>query len=309
MKPKTFISIGECMVELQSAANGLYRLGFAGDTLNTAWYVRALTRPNRVVVDYLTAIGTDQLSSEMKRFLDSNGIGTAHIKQILDRTVGLYLITLAEAERSFTYWRSQSAARLLAADEARLRAALSNADYIYFSGITLAILSPEHRANFLAVLSDKKLAGATIVFDTNSRRKLWPSDVTMMEAMAEGYKVTTLALPTFDDEKAVFGDSNPADCLKRIADYGVREIVVKDGPNPCLVFANNEQNSMAPEPVQAVIDTTGAGDSFNAGYIAARLAEKDPAQASKFAHRVSGRVICGRGALLDMSGFSDLVLN
>ncbi len=111
---KTFISIGECMAELQARDDGLYRLGFAGDTLNTAWYMRALTRAQDVAVDYVTAVGSDQLSSKMLAFLKANGVGTRFIKEVSDRTVGLYLITLTGAERNFTYWRSASAARLLA---------------------------------------------------------------------------------------------------------------------------------------------------------------------------------------------------
>ncbi len=117
---KTFISIGECMAELQATDEGLYRLGFAGDTLNTAWYMRALTRPSNVAVDYVTAVGADSLSSKMLAFLKANGVGTRFIKEISDRTVGLYLITLTGAERNFTYWRSASAARLLAEDKAAL---------------------------------------------------------------------------------------------------------------------------------------------------------------------------------------------
>ena len=309
MKKKTFISVGECMVELQSATNELYRLGFAGDTLNTAWYVRALTQSENVAVDYLTVIGTDQLSQSMKVFLNSHGIGTHLIRQIPNRTVGLYLITLAEAERSFTYWRDHSAAKLLADDEPFLRSALSSADYIYFSGITLAILSPEHRANFLSVLNSLKLAGTTVVFDSNSRRRLWSSDTAMKESMIKGYKVSTLALPTFDDEQSMFGDNQPIDCLKRIASYGVSEIVVKDGPKPCLVMANDELITVAPELVEGIVDTTGAGDSFNAGYIVSRLAHKTPIDAAKFAHKIAGRVICVRGALLDMTKFQDIILN
>ena len=294
------------MGELQSTVDGLYRLGFAGDTLNTAWYVRALTSPDQVSVDYLTAIGTDQLSSEMHNFLDENRIGTEYIKRISERTIGLYLITLDGAERSFTYWRSQSAARLLAEDPTLLRAALAKADTIYFSGITLAILSSEHRSNLLAVLKERQLDGATIVFDSNSRRKLWASDAAMMEAMTEAYKITTIALPTFEDERAVFGDRTPDDSMKRIADYGVSESVVKDGPNPCLVYAAGEHRFVSPAAVSGIVDTTGAGDSFNAGYIAAKLAGMTPTRAAEFAHLVAGRVICGRGALLEMTIFKDL---
>ena len=308
MSKKTFISVGECMAELQAASDGLYRLSFAGDTLNTAWYMRALTNSSRVSVDYLTSIGTDQLSQKMLTFLNAGGIGTRFISEISDRTVGLYLITLTGTERNFTYWRNASAARLLAEDEKALRAALKQADVIYFSGVTLAILSPKHRKSFLSVLRKMKARDVMIAFDTNTRRRLWPSDATMKKAMIEGYKVATLALPTFDDDRAVFGDYTPAETIKRIASYGVREIVVKDGAKSCLVFANNEQTSFLPEPVSDVVDTTGAGDSFNAGYIAARLAEKSPWQAAEFAHRVAGRVICGRGALLDMVGFRDLAL-
>src|SRR5688572_22095530 len=119
---KTFISIGECMAELQATDEGLYRLGFAGDTLNTAWYMRALTRAANVTVDYSTAVGTDSLSSKMLAFLKANGVGTRFISEISDRTVGLYLITLTGAERNFTYWRSASAARLLAESEEALTA-------------------------------------------------------------------------------------------------------------------------------------------------------------------------------------------
>ena len=307
MKQKTFISIGECMAELQAREDGLYRLGFAGDTLNTAWYMRALTRPQDVAVDYVTAVGTDPLSAKMLAFLKANGVGTRFIQEVSDRTVGLYLITLTGAERSFTYWRSSSAARLLAADKDVLNAALSHADAIYFSGITLAILSPAHRRNLLSVLREMKARGATIAFDSNARRRLWPSDGAMRSAMIAGYKVSTLALPTFSDDQALFGDATPADCAKRIAGYGVKEIVVKDGGHPCVVSVGTNLFSVTPEQVQDIVDTTGAGDSFNAGYLAARISGQEPLDAAKLGHRVAGRVIRKRGALLAMASFSDLV--
>jgi 2-dehydro-3-deoxygluconokinase len=303
----TFISIGECMAELQATDEGLYRLGFAGDTLNTAWYIRALTRPSKVAVDYVTAVGADSLSSKMLAFLKASGVGTRFIKEVSDRTVGLYLITLTGAERNFTYWRSASAARLLAENKEALSAVLSHADTIYFSGITLAILSPAHRRNFLSVLHEMKSRGATIAFDSNARRRLWPSDRAMKTAMIEGYKASTLALPTFSDDQAVFGDATPADCAKRISGYGVKEIVVKDGGNPCVVSLDTNLFSVTPKPIQDIVDTTGAGDSFNAGYLAARMSHHEPLEAAKLGHRVAGRVIGERGALLAMASFSDLV--
>ena len=121
-----------------------------------------------------------------------------------------------------------------------------------------------------------KSRGAIIAFDSNARRRLWPSDGAMKAAMIEGYKVCTLALPTFSDDQALFGDATPTECAKRIAGYGVKEIVVKDGGNPCVVALGADLFSVAPEPVQDIVDTTGAGDSFNAGYIAARMSNREP---------------------------------
>jgi 2-dehydro-3-deoxygluconokinase len=129
----------------------------------------------------------------------------------------------------------------------------------------------------------------------------------MKAAMIEGYKVSTLALPTFSDDQALFGDATPMDCAKRVASYGVKEIVVKDGGNPCVVSVDTDLFSVAPEPVQDIVDTTGAGDSFNAGYLAARMSNNVPLDAAKLGHRVAGRVIRERGALLAMASFSDLV--
>jgi 2-dehydro-3-deoxygluconokinase len=308
MKQKTFISIGECMAELQARDDGLYRLGFAGDTLNTAWYMRALAGPQDVAVDYVTAVGTDPLSAKMLAFLKANGVGTRFIREISDRTMGLYLITLSGAERSFTYWRSISAARLLAENREILVASLAQADAIYFSGITLAILSPAHRRNLLAVLQEMKSRGAIVAFDSNARRRLWPSDHAMKTAMIAGCKACTVALPTFSDDQVLFGDATTADCAKRISGYGVKEIVVKDGGNPCLVALDANLHSVAPEAVHDVVDTTGAGDSFNAGYLAARISGQEPLAAAKLGHRVAGRVIRERGALLAMASFSDLVV-
>jgi 2-dehydro-3-deoxygluconokinase len=306
---KTFISIGECMAELQATEDGLYRLGFAGDTFNTAWYMKALTRAADVTVDYATAVGTDSLSSKMLAFLKANNVGTRFIKEISDRTVGLYLITLTGAERNFTYWRSTSAARLLAENKKALSAALLQADVIYFSGITLAILSPAHRQNLLAVLREMKSRGAIIAFDSNARRRLWPSDRAMKTAMIEGYKAATLALPTFSDDQTLFGDSTPADCARRIAGYGVKEVIVKDGSNPCVASLETILFTVAPEPVQDIVDTTGAGDSFNAGYLAARMFNREPLEAAKLGHSVAGRVIRERGALLAMASFADLIVD
>ena len=109
----SFLALGECMVELAQTGDNLYRRGFAGDTFNTAWYARRLL-PADWQVSYGTCLGKDAVSDEMLAFFDAQRINTDSVRRLNDRTVGLYMISLNAGERSFSYWRSQSAARLLA---------------------------------------------------------------------------------------------------------------------------------------------------------------------------------------------------
>ncbi|MBW8285647.1 MAG: sugar kinase, partial [Rhizobium sp.] len=113
MGNKLFLSIGEAMVELSQAEGGLWRMGFAGDTLNTAWYARACLSADWEVA-YFTRLGHDPFSERMQEFLQDSAISTRFIERDPERTVGLYAIELHDGERSFSYWRGQSAARRLA---------------------------------------------------------------------------------------------------------------------------------------------------------------------------------------------------
>ncbi|MCM5555935.1 sugar kinase [Pleomorphomonas sp. NRKKF1] len=295
------------MVELSPTGDGLYRQGFAGDTLNTAWYVRALTSGNGRKVRYVSAVGSDALSDTMFGFLADAGIDTHSMTRFEDRTVGLYLITLTGAERSFTYWRRDSAARRLASDVGRLKAALDGVGVAYFSGITLAILEPEDRVRLLSVLSTFRERGGEVVFDPNIRPRLWSDRETMARVTTDGYRAATIALPTFPDEADVYGDASPSDTANRIAALGVREVVVKNGSDPVLLrVAGDSDATIAARTEVQPIDTTGAGDSFNGGYIAARLAGRSPIEAARLGHAVAARVIRHRGALAPFTSVADL---
>ncbi len=309
MNKLKFRSIGECMAELQLAKDGLYSLAFGGDTLNTSWYVRALASLEKLEVEYVTAVGADPLSVRLLEFLNSKAIGTNFVRHVKDRNLGLYLISLTGAERSFTYWRDSSAAKLLAEDRSHLEQALSGADVIYFSGITLAILSPQHRKVLLEHLQKLKAGGTKIAFDSNTRPRLWASQDEMREATILACRAATIALPTFPDEQVLFGDASPADCARRIAGYGVGEVMVKDGANASCGLVNDEMFEVAPPKVSGVVDTTGAGDSFNAGYLVGRMSGMEPKPAASLGHNVAGRVICHRGALVDPTVFADLRLD
>jgi 2-dehydro-3-deoxygluconokinase len=305
---EVFASIGECMVELSPAGDGLYRRGFAGDTLNTAWTVRALTDPGALAVRYVSAVGDDALSRSMVRFIADAGIDTGGLAVRTGRTVGLYMITLTGAERSFTYWRDTSAARTLAADPAALAASLADVSTAYLSGITLAILPADDRRTLLDTLRTVRQRGGRVVFDPNVRMRLWTGPDECRSWITEGYRIASLALPTWPDERDLFGDDTPKATIDRVTALGVPEIAVKNGEEPALVAADGAIAEVRASTVTDPVDTTGAGDSFNAGYLAGRIAGLSPVEAAGLGHRVAGRVIMVRGALLPAADLADLAV-
>lgn len=290
------VSIGECMLELSGRGGEEWRMGFAGDTLNTLWALRALTGSERVA-NYISAFGDDPFSKDQIEFFQKNDIGIGQSPIVAGARPGLYAITLAGAERSFTYWRSDSAARKLASDPERLAKSLEGQALAYFSGITLAILEPAARQVLFDALRAARGAGSIIAFDPNYRPRLWTSPDLAKAAFDEALGLCDIALPTFPDEQALYGDASPEATAQRLGKVGVKEIVIKNGELAALVCHDGASQAVPAIHVANPIDTTGAGDSFNGSYLAARLAGFQPHEATTRAHAVAAAVVQVRGAL------------
>jgi 2-dehydro-3-deoxygluconokinase len=293
-----FLSIGECMVEFAREADGRYGRRFGGDTLNTAVYAAR----SGVSAGYATALGSDPYSDKIRALCDTESIETGTILTVKGRMPGLYLIETDEhGERSFFYWRDRAPARerFELPDEARVTAAMKAAKIVYFSGITLSLYSPAGLDRFHAALGEARAGGTRIAFDGNYRPSGWGGDAANARPVfARFLKLVDIALPSFDDEVALWGDSDPQATLKRLAGHGIGEIALKNGPAGALIAdADGSRAVPVPEWVEPV-DTTAAGDSFGGAYLAARLKGETPEAAALAGHRMAGHVIRHRGAVV-----------
>lgn len=294
-------SIGECMIELGQAGQGLMRQGYGGDTLNTAVYLRRSLPEEAGIVAYVTALGNDVFSDEMIKGWTAEGIDCRHVARLEGRLPGLYVIrTDAKGERSFLYWRNDAAAREVFAGEAgaaRL-AGLDDFDLLYLSGISLAILPEADRARLIAWLAERRRQGATVAFDPNYRPRLWPDGAVARDVMTATASAASIVLPSFADEQALFGDADPRATLERLHGLGVEEVIVKDGVAPIHFRMDGEAFQALPIRVSDAVDTTGAGDSFNGGYLAARVLGQSIAQAVDAASRLAAIVVRHHGAVV-----------
>ncbi len=302
MEAQTVYAIGECMIELQRSLTGQgmdYRFG--GDTLNAAVYMSRLLDPAKLRVAYVTGLGVDGMSAEMLASWEREGIDTSAVQRLPDRLPGIYMIeTDPSGERRFHYWRKDSAARhwLEAPEAGKVLVQLANARMVYLSGISLAILLDADRELLISALAQCRARGGSVVFDNNYRPRLWESAQAAASVYRRVLAHTDIALLTLDDEHAIHGVETAREVVERTRGHGVREVVVKCGAEPCVVWADGQLHEVAPEPVPDVVDTTAAGDSFGAAYMAARLSGQDPAAAARAGHRLAGAVIRHRGAII-----------
>jgi 2-dehydro-3-deoxygluconokinase len=286
------------MVELARGADGRFGLAYGGDTFNTAVY---LARSGADVA-YMTALGDDAYSRGILDLADDEGVKADLIQIVPGRMPGLYLIeTTASGERTFSYWRDRSPARevfdtKLNGDQLKL---ITAAKLIYVSGITLSLYSDDALGRLHAVIMTARQLGATFAMDGNFRPRGWGGDLDRAKTVFERFwSMADIALPTFEDEQMLWGDTSPDATIDRLKKLGVQEIVVKSGPDGAhLSHRGTATHVPIPAPVTP-IDTTAAGDGFNAGYLAARLKGTTPAACALAGHHVAAIVIQHRGAIV-----------
>jgi len=292
--------IGECMVELQKTGE-FYKQSFGGDTLNTALYLSRLTAQHQVTTSYITGLGQDNFSQAMLSAWQDENINVDLVYQSATKQPGLYTIeTDSEGERSFQYWRDDAAAKfwLLENDVATIQAQLNQQDLIYLSGISLAILPDEAREILFSLLLSCKSNGVKIAFDNNYRPRLWESKEKAQAIYQQMLALTDIAFITFDDDVLLFDDQTEQQSIERTQALGVSEIVMKRGSDDCFVITGQTQISVPSQKVTNIIDTTAAGDSFSAGYLAKRILGGTQAQSANAGHLLASQVIQHAGAII-----------
>lgn len=289
------------MIELIAKGDQQANLGVAGDTYNTAVYLSKLSNQAELEVSYVTALGQDSFSKRILETIKNYGINTSYIEQREDSIPGLYAIeTDAEGERSFSYWRSQSAARTMFQEPCKITTdMLLELDVIYLSGISIAILPTETRTLLFDFFSQFKEKGGKVVFDNNYRPSLWESMEIARASITKMWELADIALPSLDDELALFNETSEQEVFDRLAKAGVEFGALKRGSQgPASLGQAVKQQTY--ELTSKVVDTTAAGDSFNAGFLNNHLIGGSLEESMMAGHNLASKVIQASGAIVEI---------
>jgi 2-dehydro-3-deoxygluconokinase len=291
--------VGEPLVELREDPPGTPHQGFGGDALNLAVSLKRESPDLDVLL--VSAVGDGSDSEALLALCRDEGIDVSLLRRVAGAELGRYRVSVdAAGERSFTYDRSTSPFRGVLDDDDVFPDG-SVVDVLCFSGIAMAVLHDAGRRALLAYMTAVHERGGMVVYDPNHRPALWGDDEARAWTGRIVPNVDVLLASTEDGRRLTDADA-PAAIADAFRAMGVREVVVTDGANPCVLAVDDVTLDVAPIVPRQVVDTTAAGDAFDAGYLAARLRGGSPSESAAAGHAAAAEAVGHRGALAPRPG-------
>ena len=291
-------SIGEAMIEISNIKNSLYNQSFAGDTLNFCNYLDK----KKLNAFFLSAIGKSEINQSLLDFVKSKKISTKYIKKINQFEVGLYLIKNKDnGEKQFFYWRDESAAKhyFNNIDFLNLYKELKNFDYIYFSGITLSIIHISKLNNFIKLLNLLKSKKIKIVFDFNIRPSRW-NKKNLNIFLDSVLKFVDICFLSGEDMNYWKNKNNIKSYEQIVRKYKLKHSIFRKNAKFTYVFLNKTRYVFKNKLLKTVVDTSGAGDGFNAAYLSNFIVNNDPVLALKAGSSLGSKIVMKKGAIVDV---------
>lgn len=305
--------VGEAMLELVNKENNTLAKSFAGDVYNTAVYMKRAYP--KLTSGFMSAVGEDVLSSEFITQSLSESLDMDNVAISKERHLGTYMVVNdATGERSFIYWRNDSAAKFTLSSLSEAQLERIHNDYtesgvVFFSGITLAILKPDEREIFWRLLTKMQAAGALVIFDPNYRPALWENVETAKKETEKAFSLSDWLMPGLDDFKSLYSMNTVEECLAFCEQFAFSELVLKQGEKSVHVINGDGHKEFEIVKSDKVVDTTSAGDAFNGIYLGSRLQGLSPQTSTKLANYAASKVIETPGAIMPATLFAEYWAN
>jgi 2-dehydro-3-deoxygluconokinase len=269
MRPEV-LTLGEAMavvypsapVPLDQATS--LTLNIAGAEANVAIALSRLGQHVR----FLSRLGDDPFGRLIRHTLRTEGVETSYVLDDPSAPTGVFFREwLADGLRRNYYYRAHSAASRLAPEDIPPQA-FTGIRLLHLTGITPA-LSPSCAASVAYAIEQAHRHGALVSFDPNYRPQLWDPETAravLIPLMAQA----DMLLMSHEDAQVLLGcDDDKA--LARGAALGARIVVLRMAERGACALVEGKITSVPAEPVEAVVDPVGAGDGFNAGFLAGWL--------------------------------------
>lgn len=295
---KKICSVGECMMEFSNLEKNSYNQSIAGDTLNFSSYLDK----NIFNSFYLTAIGSSDISSSVLNFLKQRKINVNLVKRISTHEIGLYLIKNNNSgEKKFYYWRDNSAAKFFFNNKniKYYYNKLKFFNYLYFTGITLSLFNKTRRSQFVKLITFLKKRKIQIIFDLNIRISRWDKkelDIALSQILSK----IDILFASGEDLSVWKGDKSLKMFKKILEKYKISHGIYRKNAQFNYSFLNNKKYLIKNKVLRNVIDTSGAGDGYNAAYISNFANHRNPQYALENASKIGAKIVMKKGAIVNV---------
>jgi 2-dehydro-3-deoxygluconokinase len=296
------VALGEPLVELSATEMGPlssvthFKVGCGGDTSNFA--VAACRLGGRA--GYISRVGEDPFADILYDCWKKEGVDCSKVTRDRGGATGIYFTSRESGCHHFTYYRQHSAASRMEPDDLPVEY-IRKARWLHVSGISQAISSSAAKTVDLAVDAARE-AGLVISYDPNLRLKLWPLEKARAAIRRMAARADVL-LPSYEDALALTEEKRPEAIVSHYLSLGCRLVILKMGADGALLGEKSSADRCGAkiEKISAfsveVVDASGAGDTFDAAFVVARLEGHPVVECVRFANAAGAMVAAGIGTI------------
>ena len=245
-------------------------------------------------VSFIGTVGDDGFGRSVIEDFINEGVNVDHVRQVNDAYTSLVLaVILPDGDRDIFVWPDSGGAHtFLGPDDIREDMFIS-AGWLHTSGLCLRELPV--RESQLKAMRLAHEAGMKVSLDLNLRLESWGMDQSLKRVFEEAIRYSQVVFGNGMEEIVPFTGELTIESGSKALSGGKRTVIARQGPKGALVVAPGGQ-FFGPAFSVDVVDTLGAGDAFNGGFIAARLANKDLEEAVRWGNAVAALKIGKPGA-------------
>ncbi|MBF9061416.1 carbohydrate kinase, partial [Rhodobacterales bacterium HKCCSP123] len=252
---------GEALIDMLPRKTEAGEAAFApypgGSVFNTAVAAARLG----VKTGFFSGLSTDLFGERLAAVLTAAGVDSA-LAARSDRPTTLAFVTLTDGQASYAFYDENTAGRMLApADLPELPEAVTA---VFFGGISLAV---EPCAEAYAALAGRATADRLVMLDPNIRPGFIADEVRFRERMDRMLAAADVVKISDEDLAWLMGEGALADRAARLLEKGPALILVTEGAEGVTAYGAGDPLRVPARRVE-VVDTVGAGDTFNAGFLA-----------------------------------------
>lgn len=301
MKPE-IIGIGEVLIDFISTEPVSYleastfKKCFGGAPMNTIVGAARLG----AVTGAITVVGNDPFGQFLLKELKGNGVDISHvkIKENIRTTLAFVVNEPETGERTFIFYRAPwvkgTSVDMILPEDIDYEY-ISSAKILHVSGFALS-RNPSRKAILSAIIYAKR-SGVKISFDPTLRLDVWSSENTIKKVYGKVLKLSEIAMFSREEAEFIFRTKKPEEAADRALKYGVEIVGIKLGKMGSLIKTKDGRSIYTPAFRVKAIDTTGAGDGWNAGLLVGLLKCWDLEKCAMVANAVGALVVTKHGAI------------